>query len=344
MNIVKTSNYGDLLGDLKVRIRAAQTKALQAVNKELISLYWDIGRQIDERQQIEGWGRGVVEALSKDLREEFGERSGYSVQNLWYMRKFYREYKDHPILQPLAGELAWTKNTMILDRCPDHLQRQFYLMATAKFGWTRRMLDHQIDGQAFEKYLLNQTSFDQALPPAVAAQAKMAVKDHYTFDFLSLGDEHEERELEAGLIGQVRNFLTEMGPHFTFVGSQYRLTVEDNDYHIDLLLYHRALKSLIAVELKIGEFQPEHKGKMEFYLVALNEQMKLEGENDAIGIIVCKSKKRTVVEYALKSATLPIGVATYGITSTLPEALRGLLPSEEAIAERLAGWVQEGSV
>ena len=167
------------------------------------------------------------------------------------------------------------------------------------------------------------------------------MKDHYTFDFLSLGDAHEERALEAGLIAQIRSFLTEMGPHFTFVGNQYRLTVDDNDYFIDLLLYHRALKSLIAVELKIGEFQPEHKGKMEFYLVALNEKMKLEGENDAIGIMVCKSKKRTVVEYALKSTTLPIGVATYGLTSHLPEAYRNLLPSEDEIVARLAGWRQE---
>lgn len=334
-------DYSQLLGELKTRIRAAQVAALHAVNKELIGLYWDIGRRIDERQQVQGWGKGVVEALSKDLRAEFGEKSGYSVQNLWYMRKFYREYKDFPNLQPLAGEVAWTKNTLILDRCAGPLQREFYLRATARFGWTRRVLDHQIDNQSYEKYLLNQTSFDQTLSPAVAAQAKLAVKDHYTFDFLSLSDPHEERELEAGLIAQIRSFLTEMGPHFTFVGSQYRLTVEGNEYFIDLLLYHRALKSLIAVELKIGEFQPEHKGKMEFYLVALNEQMKLEGENDAIGIIVCKNKKRTVVEYALKSTTQPIGVATYGLTSHLPDAYRNLLPSEDEIVARLAGWRQD---
>jgi hypothetical protein len=179
------------------------------------------------------------------------------------------------------------------------------------------------------------------MPPVLAAQAKLAVKDHYTFDFLELSDAHEERELEAALLEKVRDFLTEMGPHFCFVGSQYRLTVEGNDYYIDLLLYHRALKSLIAIELKIGEFQPEHKGKMEFYLVALNEQIKLPDENDAIGIIVCKSKKRTIVEYALKSSTQPIGVATYSLSSTLPEAYKNLQPSEEEIAERLSAWGRE---
>lgn len=338
---INVSGYGTLLSELKSRIHSAQYAALRAVNKELIALYWDIGKLIEARQENEGWGKSVVERLSTDLRAEFGEKSGYSVQNLWYMRKFYREYKDLPNLQPLAGEIAWTKNTLILDRCTNPLQREFYLRATARFGWTRRVLDHQIDNQTYEKYLLNQTSFDNAMPPVVAAKAKLAVKDHYTFDFLELSDEHEERELESALIGQIRSFLSEMGPHFTFVGSQYRLTVEGNDYFIDLLLYHRALKSLIAVELKIGEFQPEHKGKMEFYLVALNEQMKLPGENDAIGIIVCKTKKRTVVEYALKTATLPIGVATYGLTSHLPESYRNLLPSEDEIAARLQGWGQE---
>lgn len=332
------TDYGDLLSNLKARIQAAQYTALRAVNKELIVLYTDIGRLIDERQQEQGWGKNIVENLSQDLCAAFGERSGYSARNLWYMRIFYREYKDYPNLQPLAAEVAWTKNTLILDRCQTHLEREFYLRATARHGWTRRVLDHQIDNQTYQKYLLNQTSFDQALTPAVAARAKLAVKDHYIFDFLELSDAHEERELEAALLTKVRDFLTEMGPHFCFVGSQYRLSVEGNDYFIDLLLYHRALKSLIALELKIGEFQPEHKGKMEFYLVALNAQMKLEGENDAIGIIVCKSKKRTVVEYALKSTTLPIGVATYSLSSTLPEAYRNLLPSEDEIAQRLAGW------
>lgn len=340
-DIIKSPGYGTLLTELKARIHTAQYAALRAVNKELIALYWDIGKLIEERQESEGWGKAVVERLSADLRTEFGEKSGFSGRNLWYMRMFYREYKEQPILQPLAAEIAWTKNTLILDRCTNLLQREFYLRATARFGWTRRVLEHQIDNQTYEKYLLNQTSFDNALPQAVAAQAKLAVKDHYTFDFLELSDAHEERELETALIANVQRFLTEMGPHFTFVGNQYRLNVEGNDYHIDLLLYHRVLKSLIAVELKIGEFQPEHKGKMEFYLVALNERIKLPDENDAIGIIICKSKKKTVVEYALKTTTQPIGIATYSLTPHLPAAYQHLLPSEEEIRERLQGWKED---
>ena len=335
------ADYGTLLIQLKARIQSAQYAALRAVNKELVALYSDIGQLIEERQQEQGWGKSVVENLSRDLRAEFGVKSGFSVQNLWYMRKFYREYKDFPILQPLAGEIAWTKNTLILDRCQDPLEREFYLRGTARYGWTRRVLDHQIDNQTYQKYLLNQTSFDQSMPPVLAAQAKLAVKDHYTFDFLELSDAHEERELEAALLAKVRNFLTEMGPHFCFVGSQYRLTVAGNDYYIDLLLYHRALKSLIAIELKIGEFQPEHKGKMEFYLTVLNDKIKLPHEQPAIGIIICKSKDRTIVEYALKAATLPIGVATYSTTNTLPEAYKDLLPATTEIASKLQQFLDE---
>jgi len=182
-DILKTAHYGALLTELKARIHAAQYAALRAVNKELLALYWDIGKLIEERQETEGWGKAVVERLSADLRAEFGEKSGFSGRNLWYMRIFYREYKSLPNLQPLAAEIAWTKNTLILDHCTDPLQREFYLRATARFGWTRRVLEHQIDNQTYEKYLLNQTSFDNALPQAVAAQAKLAVKDHYTFDF-----------------------------------------------------------------------------------------------------------------------------------------------------------------
>ncbi|MDO8945997.1 MAG: DUF1016 N-terminal domain-containing protein [Desulfocapsaceae bacterium] len=176
--------------ELKTRIHTAQYTALRAVNKELIALYWDIGKLIEERQEAEGWGKAVVERLSADLRAEFSEKSGFSGRNLWYMRTFYREYKEQPILQPLAAEISWTKNTLILDRCRNPLQREFYLRGTARFGWTRRVLEHQIDNQTYEKYLLNQTSFDSALPQAIAAQAKLAVKDHYTFDFLELSDAH----------------------------------------------------------------------------------------------------------------------------------------------------------
>lgn len=251
------------------------------------------------------------------------------------------EHKDFLNLQPPAGEISWTQNTLILDRCTEPLQCEFHPCAGARFDWTRRVVDHQIDNQRYEKCRLNQARFDQALPPAVAAQTRLAVKDPDTFDFLGPGDAHEEREAQAGLVAQIRSFLTEMVPYFAFAGTPYRLTVKDNNYCPGLLRHPRALKSLIAVELKIGEFQSEHKGKREFYRVALNEEMKRDGENDAIGIIACKGKKRTAVEYALKSTTLPIGVAAYGLTARLPEAYRKLLPRGDEIVARLASWKQE---
>jgi predicted nuclease of restriction endonuclease-like (RecB) superfamily len=200
------------------------------------------------------------------------------------------------------------------------------------------VLQHQVDSKSYERYLLNQTNFDTAVPEDIKNQALLAVKDHYTFDFLGLADEHSEAELEQALIKNIRAFLTEMGAAFTFAGSQYRLEVGGQEYFIDLLLFHRRLKCLVAIELKIGDFKPEHKGKMEFYLEALDTQEKMEGENPPIGIIVCRSKNKTVVEYALRSATRPIGVATYEIVTALPEAYRDELPSPEAIAERLRLW------
>ncbi len=217
------------------------------------------------------------------------------------------------------------------------------MRATARFGWTRAVLQHQVDNRSYEKYLSNQTSFDQTLSPTLRAQAILAVKDHYTFDFLDLAEAHSERELERGLVNNLRHFLAEMGGACAFVGNQHRIAVGGQEYFIDLVLFHRCLRCLIAIDLKIGAFQPEHKGKMEFYLEALNAQERMDGENPPIGIIICRDKNMTVVEYALRTAGRPIGVATHAIVPQLPEAYRDQLPSPEAIAERLRLWEQAGA-
>jgi predicted nuclease of restriction endonuclease-like (RecB) superfamily len=251
------------------------------------------------------------------------------------MRQFYNEYVDIPNLQPMVGEISWSKHIVIFSKCKNELERTFYFKSTKKFGWTKRILSHQIENKTYEKYLLNQTNFDSLLSKDFQHQANLAIKDEYTFDFLELADKHSEYELEQGLIKNIRAFLIEMGGDFGFIGNQYRLIIGDKEYFIDLLLYHRKLQSLVALELKIGEFEPEFKGKMEFYLTCLNEQVKLPHENEAIGIIICKTKNRIVVEYALKNMQHPIGIATYTISSTLPKNYEGLLPSEEEIKERL---------
>ena len=329
------ADYGALLVAVKERVRAAQYQALKAVNKELVGLYWDIGRLISRRQTDQGWGQAVVERLAGDLQKEFPGVKGFSVQNLWYMRQLYLEYHENAKLQPLVGEIGWTHNLIILQRCKDLLEREFYLRMTRKFGWSKNVLVHQIENQSYEKTLLGQTNFDKALTPELRAQAKLAVKDEYVFDFLELGEEHSERELERALIARVEDFLRAMGGLFAFVGSQFRMEVEDKEYFIDLLLFHRRLKCLVAVELKIGEFQPEYVGKMQFYLAALDRQVREKGENPSIGIILCKEKNRTIVEYALQDGRKPIGVATYQIVKRLPKELKGQLPSPEEIAKLL---------
>ncbi len=326
--------------EIKEKIRQAQYEALKAVNVHLINLYWELGKAISEKQTL-GWGKSIVPNLSKELQKEFPSMTGFSVSNLWYMSQFYTEYQGDINLEPLVREISWSKHVIILKKCKDPQERQFYILSTKKFGWTKDVLIHQVENKTYEKYLLNQTNFDAVLPEKIKQQAYLAVKDHYSFEFLELAHEHSEYELEQALIKNIRQFLLEMGTDFTFVGNQYKLQVNDKEFRIDLLLFHRKLQSLIAIDLKIGEFEPEHKGKMEFYLSVLNDTIKLPHENPAIGIIICKSKDRTIVEYSLNTATLPIGVATYNTTNTLPEAYQALLPATTEIAQKLNNFLQD---
>lgn len=331
----KAGDYPRLLSEVKERIRSAQYEALKAVNKELVGLYWDIGQMIVERQDVEGWGKAVVEQLAADLRTEFPGVAGFSASNLWRMKAFFEAYTGLEKLAPLVREIGWSHNLVILERCKDPLEREFYIRMTRKFGWSKNVLIHQIDNQSYEKSLLGQTNFDQTLTPELRAQAKLAVKDEYTFDFLELGEVYSERELERALIARIEDFLRAMDGMFAFMGSQYRLEVDGKEFFIDLLLFHRRLRCLVAIELKVGEFLPEFVGKMQFYLTALDRQVRQEDENPSIGIILCKEKSRTIVEYALHDARKPIGVATYEITKTLPKALKGQLPSPKDIAHLL---------
>ena len=328
-------DYPALLAEVKARIRSAQYAALRAVNKELVGLYWDIGRLIVARQREAGWGKAVVARLAADLQAEFPGTGGFSASNLWRMKGFFETYRDAAELAPLVREIGWSHNLLILERCQGAQEREFYLRMTRKCGWSKNVLAHQIDNQSFEKSLSGQTSFDRTLSRALRAQASLAVKDEYIFDFLELGAQHSERELERALIARIEDFLRAMGGMFAFMGSQYRLAVEGREFFIDLLLFHRHLRALVAIELKIGEFEPEFVGKMQFYLAALDAQVRQKDENPSIGIILCKEKKRTIVEYALRDARKPIGVATYEITRTLPKKLQDQLPSPEAIARLL---------
>jgi len=333
-------NFNIFVKEIKSKILSSQYEALKAVNKELISLYWDIGKNIVQKQEEFGWGKSVVKNLSTELQKEFVGIKGFSERNLWNMRNFYLEYQDNSKLQTLSAQIGWSHNVAIFHKCKDFLEREFYIKMVIKFGWTYRVLDNHIDNKSYEKFLLNQTNFDNTMAEKYKYQAKLAVKDEYNFDFLELDEDHSEHQLEFGLINKIREFLAQMGTDFTFVGNQYKLEVDDEEYFIDLLLYHRKLKSLIAIELKIGKFRPEYAGKMNFYLSILNDTIKLPDENPSIGIIICKEKKRTTVEYALNESNQPIGIATYKLTESLPYEFQDLLPTPSEISQRLGDLLE----
>jgi len=251
------------------------------------------------------------------------------------MVRLYTEYKDDIKVQPLVAQIGWAHNLIIFSKCQSTDERSFYIISSRKFGWSKRVLEHQIDNKTYEKYLLNQTNFDELTPEKFQHQRNLAIKEHYTFDFLELADKHSERELEEALIRNMQKFLLELGGDYSFMGCQYRISLGDEEFFIDLLLYHRSLQSLVAIELKTGTFKPEYKGKMEFYLNVLNDFHKKSHENDAIGIIICKSKNRLVVEYSLKKSATPIGIASYSTSPELPDYYEKALPSVEQIERGL---------
>lgn len=339
MKIERTQQYAEFLKEIHDRIRQAQQNALKAVNKQLMSLYWDIGKSIVEKQQKEQWGDSVIEGLAFDLQKAFPGIKGFSARNLWRMRDLYVSYRDNEKLPALLAEISWTHNMAILEKCKDALEREFYIRMSRKYNWSSRALLNHIENQTYEKTLLGQTNFDVTLPAEIKDKSKLVVKDEYTFDFLELGDEYSERQLENALVARVDEFLKEMGGIFTFVGRQYRLEIDNKEYFIDILLYHRALRCLVAIELKIGEFIPEYVGKMQFYLSALDDREKMPGENPSIGIILCKTKSKMTVEYALRDTHKPIGIAAYTVVKNLPKELKGQLPNAEQIA-RLLGEIE----
>lgn len=334
-NDLINEDYKEFILEIKNKIRDSQYKVMKQVNQALITLYWGIGQEIYNRQQEKGWGKSIVEVLAKEIQKDFPGVKGFSARNLWRMRNLYVTYSNTRNLAPLVREISWSKNIVIMEKCKEQFEREFYIRMTKKYGWTKDVLTNHIENKSYEKYLLNQTNFDETLPKKYVKQAKLAVKDEYVFDFMELSDKHSERELEESLLNNIRDFLEEMGGNFAFMGNQYRINVGGTDFYIDLLLYHRSLKSLVAVELKIGDFKPEFVGQPQFYLTALDKQVKMEHENPSIGIIICKNKNRTVVEYALKDSYKPIGIATYQIRDTLPEQMRNLLPSPEEIKKRI---------
>ncbi len=330
-------DYKSFLHTIKQRIHESRIRSYRAVNKELIDLYWNIGKEIAERQEREGWGKSVVERLSRDLREEFMGTTGFSAQNLWYMRQLYLEYREHPNLQQLVGEIPWGQNLLIISKIKTVPEKEYYLRMTAEMGWSRNILLHQIKTGAYSRHrkAVKQHNFEATLPAALAEQADEAMKDVYALDFLGITKPVIERELERRMVNQIRDVLLEFGHGFAFIGSQYPLKVGDEQYFVDLLFYHRRLRCLVAVELKTGKFKPEYAGKMNFYLNILNDFVREQDENPSIGIILCGDRNRMEVEYALKGIDKPVGVAEYTLTRKLPSDLADNLPKPEELEKQI---------
>lgn len=330
-------NYKDFLNEIKQKIIDAQLKAAQSVTEELIKLYWSIGEGIVNKQAQFGWGKSIVEQLSKDLQKDFNATNGYSPQNLWFMRKFYLEYKHYPNLQQLVREIPWGQNIVIFHKIKSEKEREYYIRATAQMGWSRNVLLNQIKAKAYQRQLSmdKRHNFPKALPAHLAEQAEESIKSKYNLDFLGIAKPVLERELERRLIEKMKQFILELGYGFSFIGNQYRLTLGKNEYFVDLLFFNRKLKALVALELKTSRFQVEFAGKMDFYLHLLNEQVKMKDENPAIGIILCAEKDNIEVEYALRSVKNPVGVAEYQLTTKLPKKLKGKLPTAKELKKAI---------
>jgi len=323
-------DYDDFLRQLKGRIRTAQVKAALAVNQELIFLYWQIGCSILEHQKNEGWGTKVIERLAKDLKKEFPEIKGFSRSNLGYMKSFAETYPDEAIIQRSVGKLPWRHNIALLDKLKTQEQRLWYAEKTIENGWSRDVLVYQIESNLFMRQGNAITNFDRTLPQPQSDLAKQLIKDPYNFEFLTVQQNVQERELEDALVTQIRNFLLELGIGFSFVGSQYHLEVDGESFYLDLLFYHLKLRCFIVIDLKMGEFQPEYSGKMNFYVSAVDDLLRHPTDNPSIGLILCRSKRKTKAEYALRNLNTPIAVSTH----LLPN-LQESLPSTEALEMQL---------
>ena len=335
--LLASADYRAFLEDLKSRVRAAQIRASLAVNRELVLLYWRIGRDILSRQEQLGWGARVIDQLSADLRRAFPEMKGFSVRNLKYMRALAEAWPDEEFVQQAVAHIPWGHNVRILDKVADPETRRFYIARTLANGWSRNVLVLQIESRLHEREGRAITNFELTLPAPQSDLAQQMTRDPYCFDFLTLADDARERELERGLIEHVRDFLLELGAGFAFVGSQVPISVADRDFYVDLLFYHLSLRCYVVIELKAGEFKPEYTGKLNFYLSAVDDQLSHSDDQPTIGILLCKGREDLLVEYALRDMTKPIGVANWEsrLVESLPAELAGRLPTVEQLEAEL---------
>lgn len=330
-------DYRYIVDLIKHEILSARFQVVKTLTKEHIGLYWRIGKIILEKQKEEGWGKSVVEKISSDLQKDYPESEGYSARNLWDMRRFYSRYSKNEKLRQLVAEIPWGQNLLILTKIKNDKEAEFYLSATKEYGWSRNVLLNQIKAQAYKRALSEHKThnFQTALPDFLSEQADEALKSEYNLEFLGLKEGVRERELENKMIEKIRDVIMEFGAGFAFLGNQFKIKLGEKEYFIDLLFFHRKLQCLVAIELKVGEFKPEYAGKLNFYLEILDNTEKAENENPSIGILLCAEKDTLEVEYALRTANKPIGVAEYQLTKDLPKKYKRFLPDNKLIMKKL---------
>ena len=371
--------YGELLSDIKARVRRGQHRAALSANAEMILTYWDVGRMIAERQELDGWGTKVIPRLAVDLKNELPEQKGFSERNIKRMLRFHREYPSLPqpaepevpqtaalLKLPETGEksivpqpaaqlqkltkpsvfaavlgIPWFRNVVLIEKIKDLTTRIWYARQAAEHGWSRDVLTAQIKSSLHERQGAAVTNFENTLPAVHAAIAGGLLKDPFIFDFMTLEEPFHERELETGLLTHIEKFLLELGRGFAFVGRQYELTVSDRDFYLDLIFYHLHLRCFVVVDLKKGEFKPEYAGKMNFYCSAVDSQLRHESDAPTIGLILCQTKDRIIAEYSLRDIEKPIGVSDYELTRALPDTLASSLPSIERLEEELSHELKE---
>jgi predicted nuclease of restriction endonuclease-like (RecB) superfamily len=338
MSDLSVQNYQTWLNQLKSDIRAAQQRSVLAVNQELIKLYWRIGKDILQRQLDQGWGAKVIEQLANDLRQAFPDLKGFSRTNLLYMRSFaenWADFEQNPIVQQAVGQIPWGHNLVLLTKLNEPQARLDYARLCIEHGWSRNVLQHQIESGLLQRQGKATTNFNNTLPQAQSELAQQTLKDPYVFDFLNLEAEARERDLEKALTQHISQFLLELGAGFAFVGKQVPLEVGGQDFYIDLLFYHLKLRCYLVIELKTGDFKPEHTGQLSFYLTAVDEQLKSAQDTPTIGLLLCKNRNKLIAEYALRDNSKPIGIAEYQLAQALPHDLEDKLPSIETIEQAL---------
>lgn len=332
---VEGQNYAELLTALKERVATARMRAALSVNRELVSLYWSIGRDILDRQTAEGWGTRVIDRLAADLRQAFPEMKGLSARSLRYMRDFARSWPEEAILQQAAAKLPWGHNMALLDAAKPAAEREWYARAAIEHGWSRAVLVHQVDTGLYHRQGSATTNFARTLPAPTSELAQQIVKDPYNFEFLDIAADAAERDLERALTERIRHTILELGKGFAFVGSQYPLVVGGEDFYLDLLFYHLRLRCFVVIELKTVDFRPEFAGKMNFYLSAVDDLLRHPDDAPSIGMILCRGRNATVVEYSLRDTTKPMGVARYELRHEPPLALAEALPTIEELTREL---------